>query len=37
MVTPGFLVGLAAAIIHNDAGRTQMVEAIVNFLGKLII
>ena len=36
MVTPGFLVALAAAIQHADAGRAEMAQAIVGFLLKLI-
>jgi hypothetical protein len=36
VITPGFLVGLAAAVQHASAGRTEMVEVIVGFLVKLI-
>jgi len=36
VITPGFLVGLAAAIQHADAGRAEMVDVIVGFLIKLI-
>ena len=36
MVTAGFLVALAAAIQHADAGRVEMAQTIAGFLVRLL-